>query len=165
MSKTKINHDKEVPHLGCREKYKRFMDDEIFRVSPLYRNCHLTHGPDWYLQDEHILRRPSMGLLSLGRFALWLLYRTQVEANGSKAHVQASRLMLRIRKRMAYYMYQGGKTKRLTRELVKRYAGACRKILPLARRAYELYRAEQKAQAELKKILPIPLDAIHEDMV
>lgn len=126
----------------------------------------LNHKPEWYLQEEHILLRPSIGLFSLGKFAVWLLYATQHDISfGSRSHVQATRFLLRVQRRMETYMKRGGKTKRLTRALIKVYAGACRALLPLARHAYELYKSELEEIQKVEEISIKAVDAVHEDMI
>lgn len=130
------------------------------------KDFELDHHPEWYLQPEHILLRPSIGLFSLGKFAVWLLYATQRNISfGSRSHVQATRLVLRVQKRMTTYMKRGGKTKRLTRTLIKGYAGACRALLPLASHAYELYQQELEKAKKFRGKKIIAVDAVHEDMI
>lgn len=154
---------------GMRRRHKRYLEEWRTRLpDPVkYSNGRmLRHRPEWYLQEEHILGRPSIGIASLAHFAEWLLYMTQKRMQGSKAHALASRLFRLLQRRMACYMYRKGLDSELDDALTKRYFAVCRDALVLAREAhaaYEARRAEMRRAPRAPRVRP--LDTIHKDMV
>ena len=104
-----------------------------------------------------------MGLLSLAQFAEWMLYMTQMKAQGSKAHVAATRLFLYIQRRMRAYMHRQGLDRPLTRRTTAVYKGAARIALERARHAYGLYVQLEPPRKDPDAV--DPLDTIRNDMV
>lgn len=150
-----------------RRRYKRYVEEWRGRLPDPVRYSNgrmLRHRPEWYLEDAHILARPSIGIASLARFAEWLLYTVQKRKPGGREHALAARLFRLVQRRMRAYMYKCSLDANLSDKGTKWYLGACRAILPLAREAhaaYEAMRLEQKPKLRVKR----PLDAIHKDMI
>lgn len=154
---------------GVRRRFLPFMEEWRVRLPDPKKyapHIRLRHSQKWYLDEKHILQRPSMGLLSLAQFAEWMLYMTQMKAQGSKAHVAATKLFLYIQRRMRAYMYRQGLDRPLTRKTTAVYKGAARIALEKARYAYGLYIQLKQRKPPKKKIKAIkPLDTIRNDMV
>ena len=81
-------------------------------VSPEMRR--LSHPYAWYLDERNLLKRPTFGMLSAGRFAEHLLWRAMKECPGSRAFLKASRLMQLVQRKMSQLRYrsQGGRFRR-----------------------------------------------------
>lgn len=160
---------------GVRRRFLPFMEEWRVRLPDpkkyvprtQLRHTRLRHPQKWYLDEKHILQRPSMGLLSLAQFAEWMLYMTQMKAQGSKAHVAATKLFLYIQRRMRAYMYRQGLDRPLTRKTTAVYKGAARIALEKARYAYGLYVQLESSKKKPKKRSKAikPLDTIRNDMV
>lgn len=151
---------------GVRRRFLPFMEEWRVRLpdpKEYAPRARLRHPHEWYLDERHILRRPSMGLLSLAQFAEWMLYMTQMKAQGSKAHVAATRLFLYIQRRMRAYMHRQGLDRPLTRRTTAVYKGAARIALERARHAYGLYVQLEPPRKDPDAV--DPLDTIRNDMV
>lgn len=81
-------------------------------VSPEGRR--LAHPYAWYLDEANLLKRPTFGMLSAGRFAEHLLWRAMRECPGTRAFLKASRLMRLVQAKMGQLRYrsQGGRFRR-----------------------------------------------------
>ena len=81
-------------------------------VSPEKRR--LAHPYSWYLDEGNLLKRPTFGMLSAGRFAEHILWRAMKECPGSRAFLKASRLMRLVQRKMAQLRYRsrGGRFRR-----------------------------------------------------
>ena len=151
---------------GVRRRFLPYMEEWRLRLpdpKEYAPRARLRHPHEWYLDEKHILWRPSMGILSLAQFAEWMLYMVQVKAPGSKAHVAATRLFLYLQRRMRTYMYRQGLDRPLTRRMTAIYRGVARIALEKARYAYRLYAQLERPRKDPN--VPDPLDTIREDMV
>lgn len=110
-------------------------------ISP--ENRPLPHAYSWYLEEEHVGRRPTLGLISLAHFAEKLLYRAYTYCPGTRASAKAQRLFMTIRRKMAQMKYRGDRHGRIQTKEEKRYmkTTVCG-ILPLARAALDAVQAE-----------------------
>ena len=81
-------------------------------ISPEMRR--LAHPYAWYLDENNLLKRPTFGMLSAGRFAEHLLWRAMKECPGTRACLKASRLMYLVQRKMTQLRYrsQGGRFRR-----------------------------------------------------
>ena len=98
----------------------------------------LAHSWAWYLDEGNLLPRPSLGLLSLSKFAERLLWRAYKECPGTRACARAQRLFGTVRRKMEQMRYRHDKSGRFQRKVEKMYmkstvVACCR----LARDAYE----------------------------
>lgn len=153
---------------GVRRRYLRFLEEWRERLPDPVRFSNgrmLRHPPAWYLDEAHVLARPSIGLYSLARFAEWLLYSAEKRGRGGKAHALAARLFALVRARMKAYMHRTALGAGIPGRETAVYAGACRSVLPVARAAYGEYEALVAAARSARRVKrPRPLDAIRRDM-
>lgn len=148
-----------------RRRFKRYLQDWRAKLPDPVKYSNgwmLRHPPEWYLEERHIMARPSIGLASLARFCEWLLYKAQKREAGGKAHALAARAFRLVQRRMRAYMYKQSLDSDLKDRVTSLYAGACRAVLAAAREAYEALRATPRQD---KSGRARPLDTIHKDMI
>lgn len=154
-----------------RRRYAKYLVDWRLRLpDPTFTKAGntLRHPPAWYLDEEHILRRPVIGLYSLAQFAEWLLYKTQRADQGGKTHVLATRFFHIVRHNMAEHRHKEAlDTPHMSRRLTQIFRGACRVSMRIGREAYEAYQdlIETRRRTSSKKFSIKPLDIIHQDMI
>lgn len=112
-------------------------------VSP--ENRKLTHAFSWYLDEENVGKRPTIGLLSLAYFAEKLLYNAYKSCPGTRACAKAQRLFVTIRRKMAQMKYRGDNSGRLQTKVESRYMkSTVKNIVVLAKNTFEAIKAEKK---------------------
>lgn len=105
-------------------------------------NRDLAHPLRWYLDEANLLPRPTLGLLSLSRFAEKLLWRAYKYCPDTRACAKAQRLFGLVRKRMSQLQYRGDGSRRVQNRRQKMYLrSSVRACAAMARDAFDAVEA------------------------
>lgn len=106
-------------------------------------NRELPHPMKWYLDEANLLPRPTIGLLSLSRFAEKLLWRAYKYCPDTRASAKAQRLFGLVRRRMAQLKYRGaGRSRRVQCRRHRMYLqSSVRACAAMARDAFDAVEA------------------------